>query len=202
MKHEEIELYIKLMADVKMRIKFINQILSKRNTTGSNETDVEFCCLQLRKILELVSLGSLVMHKNEFEKQSEKYKSFWNSKRILEDIEKINPGFYPKPICIDLENSANGNTLIYDMKDGFLDRNQFTDVYNECSKILHADNPYGAKVDYEYYRKELKNWGERIIYLLKLHMIKLYKGDGFYLVYVYNTSDDNIHATHYPDPPK
>jgi hypothetical protein len=96
--HEEINLYIKLMGDLKMRIKFINLILERRNTTGSNETDIEFCCLQIRKMLELISLGSLVMHKNEFEKQSEKYKTFWNPKRILEDIEKINPDFYPKPI--------------------------------------------------------------------------------------------------------
>ncbi len=200
MAHEEINLYMKLMADLKQRIKFINLILSKANTTGSNETDIEFCCLQLRKILELMSLGSLVMHKNEFEKQSDKYKTFWNPKRILDDIEKINIDFYPKPICIDLKKSTAQNTQLYDMKDGFLNKMEFINVYNMCSKILHNDNPYGAKVDYEYYKIEIKNWGERIIYLLKLHMIKLYKGDGFYLVYVYNANDDNIHAVHYPNP--
>ncbi|HVV55192.1 MAG TPA: hypothetical protein VHC47_07705 [Mucilaginibacter sp.] len=172
--------------------------MERRNTTGSNETDIEFCCLQIRKMLELISLGSLVMHKNEFEKQSEKYKTFWNPKRILEDIEKINPDFYPKPICIDLKNSTPQNTILYDMKDGFLKKSDFVTMYNECSKILHNENPYGAKTNYEHYRKHIKKWGEEIIYLLKLHMIKLYKGDGFYLVYVYNASDENIHAVHYP----
>jgi len=197
---DEINLYLKLMTDIKHRLNFINLILGKNNTTGSIETNVEFCCLQLRKILELISLSSLVMNKSVFEKQNVKYEKFWNSRLILQDIERINSDFYPKPIVIDIENSTTENRMLYDMKDGFLTKQEFINVYEKCGKILHNENPYGTKIDYDYYGKQIKIWSEKIIFLLKLHMIKLYKGDGFFLVYVYNATDNNVHAIHYPSP--
>jgi len=74
--HNEINLYIKLMGALKARINFVNLIIRKISNTGSVETNIEFCCLQLRKILELISLGSLVMNKEEFEIQNKKYSTF------------------------------------------------------------------------------------------------------------------------------
>jgi len=36
------------------------------------------------------------------------------------------------------------------MKEGFLTKDDFLKVYEKCGRIMHNDNPFASKVDYEY----------------------------------------------------
>ena len=198
--HSEIKLYIDLMQEVKNRIEIVNNIINGSKSTGSLETNIEFCCLQIRKILELISLGSLTMNKIEFERQSIKYQHFWNSKKILADIEKINPNFYPKPLIMLPIKDKNGSVPIIDMQSGFLSKEDFVEVYNSVNEILHADSPFREKTDFKEYSSKLAGWVNKIVKLINLHRIRLYKNTDFYLVYVYNAEGENVQAVHYPNP--
>src|ERR1035437_4908675 len=93
-----LDLYCKLMNEVKMKTTAIAEIRNGTKSTSFVITNIEFCCLQIRKIIELVALSSLVANKNQFERLMIKFEHLWNLKEILKDIKKLNPDFYPQPI--------------------------------------------------------------------------------------------------------
>ncbi len=65
-------MYLNLMQEVKNRIHSILDIcIYHKRTTSFKQTNTEFCYLQLRKVLELIAFGSIVMNKDEVAKQTE-----------------------------------------------------------------------------------------------------------------------------------
>jgi hypothetical protein len=66
MKVENIDKYCKCMEELKLRIEAVNSILEKRTTTICQATNIEFMCLQIRSILELIALGSLAVEEDEY----------------------------------------------------------------------------------------------------------------------------------------
>jgi len=190
----DLDLYVSLMNEVKKRTTAITQILSKQKTTSFQATNIEFMCLQIRKILELISLGSLVANKKEFESEQIKYQKYWHAERILNDIERLNPDFYPRPIIEIHSNRPNVKNDLIDKTDGFLTKTEFIKVYEKCGKIMHADNPFGSKVDLDYYEKQIADWLNKLIGLLNSHMIRLKGHDNFYLIHMHEERDDLVHG--------
>ena len=66
----KVDLYCKVMTEIKKRIGTVESFLKHQKTTGYKMTDLEFLCLQIRKILELISLSSLIANQEEFDKQA------------------------------------------------------------------------------------------------------------------------------------
>jgi len=96
------------MEEIKLRVEAVNAILQKRSTTICQATNIEFMCLQIRGILELIALGSLVTNEKEYKKRSiELANNPWNAKVILREIERINPKFYPVPGKQMLDSQTN-----------------------------------------------------------------------------------------------
>ena len=54
--------------------------------------------LQVRKILELVALSSLVANSKLYTKTYEDFARHYNAELILRDLERINSDFYPRPV--------------------------------------------------------------------------------------------------------
>ena len=190
----EIDLYLQIMEEIKKRADSIIDILNKKRTTSFHATNIEFMCLQIRKILELISLGSLVANHKEFEEQKVKYHKFWHAERILNDIEQLNPNFFPRPIIEKYSDDPKVAKQIVDKTDGFLTRKEFSKVYEKCGKIMHADNPFGSKVDYRYYEKQINEWLTKIMHLLSSHIIKLKDDQNFYLIHMDEKRDDKVHG--------
>ena len=116
-------------------------------------THVESMVLQVRMITELVALASLAANKSIFEQNRTKFEDYWRPKEILKDVESLNPNFYPRPIVeVPLKNSRAKNELV-EMNTGFMKRDELIQVHRECGKRLHAQNPFGKAVDYDYYEK-------------------------------------------------
>jgi hypothetical protein len=151
-------------------------------------------CLQLRKILELISLGSLVANKIEFEKQQIKFQKYWHAERILSDIERLNPDFYPRPILEIPSSLPNIKSDLIELKDGFLTRAEFIKVYEKCGKIMHADNPFGSKVEFNYYENQIKDWYQKVIKLLNCHVIRLKGNEELNLIHMQEKNDDLVHG--------
>ena len=59
--------------------------------------EVETICLQFRKILEKIMLMSLVANKEAYAEQNAKFAKHYHAERIMRDLERINPDFYPVP---------------------------------------------------------------------------------------------------------
>lgn len=194
---QTIGLYCTLMNEVKNRTFAVNQILDGQTTTTYKATNIEFMCLQIRKILELISMGSLVMNKDLFEEIGQKYAQYWNAKYILSDIERLNPDFYPIPI---IEVPSDRNNVVNNLQNktyGFLTRDNFVSVYDKCGMIMHASNPFGSRYDYDFYNKKITEWRDLIIGLLNSHLIHIKGIDGFYLIHMEETGEKGVHGYYF-----
>ncbi len=125
---EDMDKYCRCMDEVKRRITAITNILDKSHTTLYQATNIEFICLQFRKILELIALGSMVANKDEYARQHEKFAKHWHATRILEDIEEINPKFYPVPKKQVIDPDTGKVSMLVDIPDRYLTRDDFVDA--------------------------------------------------------------------------
>lgn len=191
----KVDLYCKVMTEIKKRIGTVESFLKHQKTTGYKMTDLEFLCLQIRKILELISLSSLIANQEEFDKQAIKYSKYYHASRILQDIESINPGYYPQPIE---EKSIiyNGKMIRehVNLSEGYLTKEEFIKVYEKCGKMAHAENPFGSSIDVKYYTENIPLWYGKIIKLLNSHSIKLLNDENLYVVHMNEKRDDKVHA--------
>jgi hypothetical protein len=162
---------------LKKRTHAITTILNKKYTTAFPATNIEFSCLQIRKILELIALASIAANKTEYAEQYQKFSSHWNAKRILEDIEKINPQFYPVPGKQIIDHNTGKVLKIELIESGFLTKEEFPYVYDKCSEIIHSSNPYGASVNLDEFDNLIPEWNAKIIKLLNHHQIQLIDSD-------------------------
>ena len=190
-------LYCTLMNEVKNRTFAVTQVLNGLTTTTFEATNIEFMCLQIRKILELISMGSLVMNKDLFEEIGQKYSQYWNAKYILSDIERLNPNFYPIPI---IEVPSDQKKIVNDLQNKtsrFLTRDDFVKIYDKCGMMMHASNPFGSKYDYDFYNKQINEWLDLIIELLNSHLIHIKGIDGFYLIHMEETGEKGVHGYYF-----
>jgi hypothetical protein len=200
MKDKERQKYANVMNEIKRRTKVIHSFMSGERNAMFNAVNIELVCLQIRKILELIALGSLVANQKIFLKKVNNLQKMWNAKYILNDIEKLNPGFYPQPID-EQSRKLNGvvNDLI-DVTEGYLTKDDFIFVYDKCGKILHAENPLGNGIDYKYYETHIPIWMQKIKKLLNSHIITLLNDNNMYLVHMQENGKEG--ATVYVFAPK
>ncbi len=170
---EELNKYASCMEEIKLRVNTILLILDKKNSTGYKYTDVEFICLQFRKILELIALANLVSNKEEYSQKHSNFVNHYHAKHILRDIEKINPNFYPIPTIQIVDPKTKKVTQTVNLERGFLTKDEFLFVYDECAELLHAENPFSEKRNIDKYFKKFKDWIPKIINLLKHHQLQL-----------------------------
>lgn len=182
------------MEEIKKRIHAITTILNKKYTTTYLATNIEFSCLQIRKILELIALASIAANKTEYAEQYQKFSSHWNAKRILEDIEKINPQFYPVPGKQIIDQNTGKVLKIELIESGFLTKEEFPYVYDKCSEVIHSSNPYGASVNLDEFDSLIPEWNEKIIKLLNHHQIQLIDSDLQLWVLMNSKNDGKVHT--------
>ncbi len=194
-KDEDINRYCDCMEEVKRRTLTATTLLAGDWTTPFAATNIEFMCLQMRKILELVSLASITANKEEYAKQRKKFESDWHAERILHDLEKVNAHFYPKPGIQVLDRTTGKVAEVKDREDDYLTKEHFVAVYNRCSEVLHAANPYGTKADYGEFQQLLPEWERKVINLLNHHQIQLLDSDLQLWVVMEAVHDGRVHAT-------
>lgn len=182
------------MEEVKKRTSVIDIFLSGSSNALYKATTIESICLQFRKILELIAMGSLVANKKAFCQTYKDFSKCWNADYIFKDIERINPKFYPNPI-IEVPSSTPG--LKMDWKDKapaeYLTKEEFIKLYKKCGAIMHSGNPYGSKIDYGYYDKNIPDWRTKIINLLNTHKIHLLNDENIHLIHMQEERDNKVH---------
>ncbi|PKN39187.1 MAG: hypothetical protein CVU62_03030 [Deltaproteobacteria bacterium HGW-Deltaproteobacteria-2] len=187
--------YCKCMEEIKKRTHAITTILNKKYSTAYQATNREFCCLQIRKILELIALASIAANKTEYAKQYNKFFSHWKAKKILEDIEKINPQFYPVPSKQVIDNTTGKVSELILIESGFLTKEEFPYVYDKCSEVIHSSNPYGSLVNLDEFDNLVPEWNAKIIKLLNHHQIQLIDSHLQLWVLMKSKDDGKVHVS-------
>lgn len=179
---EHQNLYLRNLQEIKWRTEALDDIYLKKKSTRFFVTNVEFCVLQIRKILELIALSALVSDVDVYREKLDNIEKMWNARLILREIEKIHPNFYPQPVYIDPNNKYN----IIDIKEDYLTKDLFIKIYEKCGKILHQAPSFLNAKDIEFEYKQVWNniseWRRLIIRLLNTHIVKLYNSDLFYFI--------------------
>lgn len=185
------EINLKKYANIMKEIKFrINYLLVDINNSPNSIMMIEARYLQIRKVLELISLASLVANENEFKKHKNQYDRMYNARLIIQDIKRINPNYYPRPI---IEYRDESKSIWEECKSGFLTEKELIKLYAKCGKLMHAHNPFSSPIDYTKYQLDLPKWIDKIIGLLHSHTIQLIDSDNVYLIHMQEDSDDEIH---------
>lgn len=175
--------YANIMKEIKIRI---NHLLV--NNHPNNVLMIEASYLQIRKVLELISLASLVANEDELKKYISKYDKMYHASLIIRDIKRINPNYYPHPII-----EHRNENIWEDCKSRFLTEKEFIKLYDKCGKLMHAHNPFSAPIDYAKYQSDLPKWINKIINLLHSHTIQLIDSNDVYLIHMQEELDDEIH---------
>jgi hypothetical protein len=169
---EQTRLYVNCMEEVRDRISVVESFGQHRVTTGLQPCDVEFVFLQLRKVLELVAFASLTANKEKYSLAHAGFTEHWKAKRMLQELQKINPEFYPVPVSPPVLQ-PDGIKHMPLITEGFLTMEEFASLYDTASEFLHVANPFTLKdrpLDLKYSTKE---WVRRIKALLALHVMHL-----------------------------
>jgi hypothetical protein len=172
---DDIKKYIRCMDEIKLRDKVIEDHMTGIRSTGQLMTDIEFICLQFRKIGELIMLSALCAHNTEYQKIHKSIEKEWDANRIRKTLDTIHVDFYPLPFDRTV-NLNRGQAQNQRVADGFLSKDECISLIGRCGGILHGFNPYNdAKVftEVESVRNAFPEWQIKIRRLLKAHEIKL-----------------------------
>lgn len=174
--------YKECMKEAKRRIEVVDQVISRKITTGILITDVELMCIQIRKILELIALSSVAANQVEYQKVSNNLAKLWNAKDIVKSLDPINPKHYPEPIILQGWNGDPNHTRTQPVNNGYLTRDELFDIYSRCGGLLHAQNPFGKNKDFVQASKVIPIWLKKIGTLLDKHIVNLVDSDAMIMV--------------------
>lgn len=191
---EDIQKYIWCMTEIKLRIEVAENILNESNSTGQLPTDIECVALQFRKTLELIALASMCANKEVYSEKRENFYKDWNGKRILDDLEKVNPDFYPQPTKQILDEKTGRVFKTEEIKEEYLTKDLYVELYNKCSELLHSNNPYSDSPDLDKLKAEFPKWKDKIVNLLNHHQIQLVNSDKQLWVIMKSKDDENVHV--------
>ena len=165
--------YADCMEEVKRRTEVVNGFLTGKCGAIYVQTTAESVSLQIRKILELIALASLAANRSAYATHRRNFHKDWNAKRILETLRKANPKFYPTPTRQVVDRESGSVDSLEEITSGFLTENDFITLFDICSGILHAENPFSRTQKPEAFLASVPAWMEKIRILLNHHTIQL-----------------------------
>ena len=190
-----LEMYAACMEEIKKRTLVVNGLLTRQLSAMYVQTTAECIGLQIRKILELIALASMVANQDAYKKHRTNFHRDWNGKRILATLEVANPSFYPVPTRQVLDPHTSKVTETMEVTQGFLSKADFVTLYDECGRILHAHNPFStAPQDARAFIANTPKWMTKIITLLNHHQIQLMDEDKQIWVLMEAKSDGKVHV--------
>jgi len=168
----EIEAYLKCLDEIHRRIQHVRAVLTGEMKIGNQEATIELVFVQLRKILELIAFSSLTANKEKYSIAHSNFARHWQAKGILQEVEKLNPCFYPVLLQLPVTIRA-GRKHSELVPEGYLTRDDFELLYQKSSDILHARNPFSDKGTLVEIGYSVEEWVSRIQTLLRLHLVHL-----------------------------
>jgi hypothetical protein len=185
--------YRKCMEEIKRRLRAIDDILNGSRTTSFKYTNVEFVCLQFRKIFELIILSTFASHKHLFEGLTRKLSKEWQIGKIIAIVEKKNPAFYPEPI----DRVPSDRPEIKDdwktVTSGVLKVEELVAAHGLIGNLMHANNPYNEELLLEEIERQFPEWRAKLIRLLDNHLVT-FPDDKSILYVGMQDENGNVHS--------
>jgi hypothetical protein len=181
------------MEELKKRISVVDFFITNQGHALFQPTTVESVGLQMRKILELIAFASMVANKEQYSAAYANFATHWNARLLLRDLERVNSDFYPNPVVEKPSQDPRAIHRLANRDQDYLTKAQFEKVYEKCGALMHSENPYGARVDYAYYMREIPLWRTQVVNLLNNHQIRLVNENGFWLIHMKEERDDKVH---------
>lgn len=169
-------LYLGLMEEIKVRFGTISRI-TQGDIPLPAKAIQEFCLLQIRMVCELISLACLVAH-GDISKSNRLTKTY-QADRIIAELEKLHPDFFPKPVTMTHTSNPVGWHL-QPLKSGFLTKPEFLKLYHRrCGGALHRGslrNLLSSNRQQQVQFDEIRLWVDKIRKLLDRHIVFLRDG--------------------------
>ena len=186
-------MYCNCMEEVKLRVGVILAVVEKGLTVGREDFDAELVCVQMRKTLELIAFASLTANQARYAEAHADFESHWNAKRLLANLERLHPQFYPKPVQFERQDEK-GIKHFANVTDGYLTREEFVTLYQKCSEVLHARNPFRSESRVINFGRSIREWVGRIQKLLAVHYMRLAGSEKLWVVFMQHPEDGKVHA--------
>lgn len=186
-------MYCDHMREIRNRDALIRSIVSKEKTLGLENYDYEAIALNVRKILELIAFSSLVANKDKYAEAHEGFARHWRAKDILAELEKLHPDFYPCAANIQMQPDGSRHMTAANV-DTALTREEFGELYDKCSKLLHMWNPFDPAPRMVDFRLSPLAWMNKIRDLLNTHYVRLVDDAGYWLCLMVAPEDGKPHV--------
>lgn len=194
MKQENLEGYCQLMLEIRHRASAVAALEYPSREVIPDFIRVELLVMQIRKILEIIALSSMVANEKDYLETYDKIEKHYHAKKILRFVKKLNPDFYPKPVSHTKTGDSTHHLEWKNEQDGsYLTIKEFEKLYDRCGALMHAHNPYSAPKDYAEYESSIRKWMTKIEGLLHAHVIKLVNDNNYYLIHM-NSPDGKPHG--------
>ncbi|OEZ69272.1 hypothetical protein JAB5_27130 [Janthinobacterium sp. HH103] len=147
------DVYHVQMTEAKLRILAAERVsTASAPLTGLSSLDCEFCFLQIRKVIELITFGAMVREEHRYrhfrttEPKTSKAPEpdptrDWNAKEILSRLVKLSPHMLPIPL--GAHSSTGTGTINFDRAKTVVNHSKLIELYGVCSTFMHASNPLG-----------------------------------------------------------
>ncbi len=149
-----LEIYRTLMADAKLRLLASERVIgAKKPRTGLQALDMEFCFLQVRRVIEDITFGALVREEKRYTalRQLEKTANprdhgdparDWQAPEMLKRLVALSP--HALPIPHRTANQVSPGFVHCDRENIEVNHGRLIDLYKKCGGFLHGANPLGT----------------------------------------------------------
>ena len=194
MKNEYLEKYRRCMEEIKKRSEVIDALVTRRCNAVYLQTTAESVILQLRKILELIALASLVANKQKYRESRNCFAKDWNARKIMSRIRSFNPDFYPVPTRQIVDPTTGKVVETKEIESGFLTKKELEKTYDRCSHFLHSENPFSRPRDTKEFFDDIPRTMGRIRNLLNHHQVQLVDENLQLWIIMNAKSDGRVHV--------
>ena len=204
------DVYRELMREIRYRNLYIEAVGNNPHFGIYRQTRIESICLQIRMILENIALACLVANGHQLDKLPKKIEKEYHADTILRRLDDINPDCFPRPLVLmpdSMPSFPPGSAIPQTLPEGYIGelidrpdtdwmtREEFKEIYGKLGGILHARNPLGSKIDYEYFEDTVPKWQGKYMNLLAHHKISVVEDGMMYIVRMNAVPSDKTETT-------
>ncbi len=132
---------------------------------------VESAALQVRFMLELIPLGSLIAHLDLVAQVASAY-SRKKPDEAAKLVKQVNPDYWPKPI-VHIGTPEGEPDRWEDVTEPFVAEGEWQAEWGYLSSLLHARNPFSPLPDLNEAHGRVAGIYRRLVVLINLHQIRL-----------------------------
>jgi hypothetical protein len=161
--------YVAVLREIKVRIEAALQAIANPR----HVLEIEHAALNLRMVLELVVLSSLVTNRSAIEAVASALhrKDAAEARKLAK---RANPGYWPVPVKqVELSEKAPRQFRLEPVDRPYVRENEWGREFGRTSALLHSRNPLEPARDITVAANELRDLAQRLITLLDHHEIHL-----------------------------